>query len=118
MNSKKHRVGVDENYLVKRRLKVIEPDLLPMLSAVEEIESIIGIDSASFDEESHSLAVAYDASRICLDCIDEILEKHGVTIDPGWWNHFKEEYYRFVDKNVKDNSSHEPFSCHKVPPHK
>ena len=33
-------------------------------------------------------------------------------------NQFKEDYYRFVDENVKANAKHVPFSCHKVPPHK
>lgn len=115
---KEHRLGVEESSLVKRRLKVEAPNKSEMALAIKEIDAIYGMDEVSFDEVSNQLCVAYDASRICLDCVEEILEKNKVKVYQGWWNHFKEECYRFVDQNIKDNAKHEPFSCHKVPPHK
>jgi hypothetical protein len=115
---REHRLGVDEVNLVKRNLRVIEPDSETISLAVKEIDEIYGLDAVSFDRVHHVLYVAYDATRICLDCVEEVLEKNRIEIDSGWWMHFKEEYYRFVDENIKDNANHEPFSCHKVPPHK
>jgi len=49
--------------------------------------------------------------------VEEILTKHGIQPRHDWWTHFKEEYYRFVDQNVKDNAQHEPWSCHRTPNH-
>ena len=115
---KEHRLGVEEVNLVKRNLRVVEPDEQSMLHAVEDIDKIYGLDEVSFDDNHQVLHVAYDASRICLDCVEEVLDQYKIEIDSGWWMHFKEEYYRFVDENIKDNAKHEPFSCHKVPPHK
>ncbi|WP_176475863.1 hypothetical protein [Halomonas salipaludis] len=51
-------------------------------------------------------------SRLCLDCVEDILDKYAVEISRGWWNRFKEEHYRFVDQNIKDNAKKEPWSCH------
>jgi hypothetical protein len=113
-----HRLGVEENSLVKRRLRVIAPNEIEMALAIAEIDGIYGLDEVSFDDVSSQLYVAYDASRICLDCIEDVLDKYEVKIYQGWWNHFKEEYYQFVDQNIKDNAKHVPHSCHKVPPHK
>ena len=118
MANKDHRLGVDEVNLVKRRLRVIEPNEEAMAQAVEEIDAIYGMDEVVYDAEAHELYVAYDASRICLNCVEEILKAERVAIDQGWWNRFKEEYYKFIDQNVKENAKHEPFSCHKIPPHK
>jgi hypothetical protein len=117
MSKQEHRLGVEEVNLVKRRLKVIEPNERAITIAVNEIDDIYGLDRVSFDSASHQLYVAYDASKICLDCIEEVLNEHQIRVDQGWWNQFKEDYYRFVDENVKANAKHVPFSCHKVPPH-
>ena len=56
--------------------------------------------------------MAYDASRLCIDHIETILARHAIEISNSWWNRFKEGHYRFVDQNIKDNASKEPWSCH------
>jgi hypothetical protein len=56
--------------------------------------------------------MAYDASRLCIDHIEAILARHAIEISHGWWTRFKEDHYRFVDQNIKDNASKEPWSCH------
>jgi len=115
---KEHRLGVDEINLVKRRLKLVTPNRASAASAVAEIDEIYGLDDVSYEEESSQLSLAYDASRTCIQCIEDILVKYDVRIADGWWNHFKEEYYQFVDQNIQDNVKHKPFSCHKLPAHK
>jgi hypothetical protein len=118
MSKKEHRLGVDEVNLVVRHLKLLDSDESSIASAIAEIDEVYGLDGVSFDEDSNLLNLAYDASRTCIECIEEILEKYGIEISHDWWTTFKEGYYRYVDQNVKDNAKHEPFSCHKIPPHK
>lgn len=111
-----HRLGVSEVNLVVRHLKLEPLKQTKLQEAIAEIDKIYGLDAISFDEKSHVLNLAYDASRICLDGIEEVLKQHDVEVGHDWWTHFKEGYYKFVDQNVKDNASHEPWSCHKRPP--
>tara|TARA_B100000745_G_scaffold300562_1_gene255302 strand:- start:5477 stop:5848 length:372 start_codon:yes stop_codon:yes gene_type:complete len=112
MSNPEHRLGVSDVNLVVRHLKLEPADDDRIQKAVAEIDEIYGLDAVSFDERSHVLNVAYDATRICIDCIEEVLTKYEIEISHDWWTRFKEGYYRFVDQNVKDNASSEPWSCH------
>ena len=116
MSSKEHRLGVSAVNLVVRHLKLETAAQGVMAAALGEIDQIYGFDGVSFDEKSCVLNLAYDGSRVSIDGVEEMLSKHGISVSHGWWTHFKEGYYRFVDENVKDNARHEPLSCHKVPP--
>ena len=118
MSNKEHRLGVSEVNLVDRHLMVHKTGEVRILEAIAEINEIYGLDEVSFDERTLVLNLAYDASKVCIDRIEEVLEKHNIEISHDWWTHFKAGYYRYVDENLMDNASHEPFSCHKVPPHK
>lgn len=109
---REHRLGVSRITLVNRHLKLDCSDFNAVHAAVVDIDELYGIDSVSFDDKKRLLHLAYDASRLCLDCIEEILEKYAVEISHDWWNRFKEEHYRFVDQNIKDNAKKEPWSCH------
>ena len=116
MSNKEHRLGVSEINLVTRHLKLEPNDEVSIRAAVADIDQLYGLDSVTFDEKKWRLDLAYDASRVCLDCVEDILKKHAVEISHDWWTRFKEEHYRFVDQNVKDNANHEPWSCHQSPP--
>jgi hypothetical protein len=113
MKKKEHRPGVSEVNLVKRHLKLEKAPLAKIQSAVEEIDKLFGMDSIFFDEKSRVLNMAYDATLLCIDGLEEVLKKHDVELDHGWWTHFKEGQYRTVDQNVKDNAKRDPWSCHK-----
>ncbi len=113
MKKKEHRLGVSEVNLVVRHLKLERAPPEKIQAVVEEIDKLFGMDSVSCDEKSQVLNMAYDASKLCIDGIEEILKKHDVDLNHGWWTHFKEEHYRFVDRNVKDNAKRDPWSCHK-----
>lgn len=119
MTHHEHRVGVSEVNLVTRHLGLEEPvDADKLESAMGEIDKLFGLDEVAFVEESARLDFSYDASRLCIQCVEDILDKYDIKIKQDWWTRFKEDYYRFVDQNVKDNAKHEPWSCHLAPKHK
>lgn len=118
MKHKENRLGVSEINRVTRHLVLVTPiNTTQLNAAIAEIDQLYGLDDVTFDEKSARLDFSYDASRLCIDCVEEVLEKHSIYPKHGWWTHFKEEYYRFVDQNVKDNAQHEPWSCHQTPRH-
>ena len=112
MNQTKHRLGVSEATLVRRKLKLDLPGKSAAEAAVSEIDQIFGMDAVSFDPRTSVLSVAYDATRTCLECVEEVLARHGITVNSGWWMRLKQNFYHFTDDNVKENANHEPWSCH------
>lgn len=116
MSKKDHRLGVSEINLVVRHLKLEPVDQTKLEAAITEVDQLYGLDAISFDEKNHVLNLAYDASRISLDGIEEVLKNYDVEVSHGWWTGFKEGYYKFVDENVKENAGHQPWSCHNPPP--
>lgn len=113
MSDQKHRLGVSEVNLVVRHLKLENVSDETMANIVEEIDKLYGLDSVTYEEKPQILHLAYDASRLNIDGFEELLHQHGVEVSHDWWTRFKEGYYRFVDQNVADNKTHEPWSCHK-----
>ncbi|TMP50758.1 MULTISPECIES: hypothetical protein [unclassified Pseudoalteromonas] len=111
-----HRVGVRENNLVVRNLKLSNVTSENIDALIEEIDQMFGLDEVSFNRKEEEIHLAYDAVNLDLDGIEEVIRKHGVDIHDDWWTHTKESYYKFCDQNVKDNFKHEPWSCHKTPP--
>lgn len=112
MSDRNHRLGVSEASLVTRKLKV-EPETAACISAaVTEIDSMYGVDNVFYDPKHKKIALAYDARRLSIEDIEEVMVRHGVDISSGRWNRVKEDYYRFVDQNVKDNAKQKPWSCH------
>jgi len=116
MKKQAHRLGVTEVDLVVRHLKLESFEEKLLQQALTQIDQLYGIDDVSFDKSSAVLNLAYDASRINIDQIEKLLVEHQITISHDWWTQFKEGYYRFVDKNIKDNANHQPTCCNKVPP--
>ncbi len=114
-NKKQHKVGLREGSLMVRHLRLVGEVENNQQSIVQEIEQLFGVDSVSIDTSESLLNVAYDATKRQLDEVEEIVRKYECDIASDWWTHFKEGYYKFVDQNVKDNASHEPWSCHKPP---
>lgn len=116
ISKQKHRVGVKENSLVIRHLRLEGDVNKNHLLIVDEIDQLIGVDSVSINLSESLLKVGYDATKRQLVEIKNIVSKHQCRIAHDWWMHFKESHYNFVDKNVLDNANHEPWSCHRVPP--
>ena len=116
MSKHQHRPGVSEASLVKRYLKLLNLDKVNPNILVADLDQVCGIDHVSLDIELSMIQLEYDASQCQLGELESIMQDHGVEVDPGWWNKFKEEYYHFVDQNGKDNAQHTPLSCHHAPP--
>ncbi len=112
MSKNEHRLGVSEVNLVTRKLKLEPCDQDELRVAMDEIDGLYGLERVTYDTEKHKLSMAYDATRLCIDHIEAILAWHAIEISHGWWTRFKEDHYRFVDQNIKDNASKEPWSCH------
>nr|WP_299246503.1 cation transporter [uncultured Halomonas sp.] len=106
------RHGVSEAVLVIQDLKPESCDQRTLEDALQEIDHLYSLDSVVFDEKKRMLRLAYDALRICIECGEKILTRHSISISQGWWNRFKKDHYRFVDQNIKDNATKEPWSCH------
>ncbi len=116
MSDMDHRPGVQEAYLVKRHLKLDNLDAAKAMAIAQEIDQLVGVDSVALDSSSRRLDVAYDASHLRIEQVEDIVRKHGTELDHGWWSNFKEGWYRFSDQNVRDNILHEPWSSTKLPP--
>jgi hypothetical protein len=110
---KEHRLGVSETNLVERHLKVEKASDEQVCSVVEEIDQLYGIDEVSFDPEHKVFILEYDATRLCIDSLEQVIKEHGIELSHDWWSRFKEDYYQFVDQNIHDNLTHKPWSCHK-----
>jgi len=110
-----HRVGVRENNLVVRNLRLSKVTNENIDALTAEIDQMLGLDEVSFDRKKQTIHLAYDAVNLNLDGIENVIRKHGADIHDDWWTHTKEEYYKFVDQNMKDNANHVPWSCHKTP---
>lgn len=120
MHSKQqHKFGVNEGSLMIRNLRLEGSVQNNHQLIVQEIDQLLGVDAVSINASESLLYVAYvayDATTRQLDEIEEIIREYECDIAHDWWTHFKESYYKCVDQNVKDNASHEPWSCHKRPP--
>ena len=93
MSQNKHRLGVTEVNLVVRHLK-LEPIMTAKVNAaINEVDQLYGVDGVSFNEKAQVLNLAYDASRLCIDDIEEVLKKYDIEISHDWWTHFKAVSY-------------------------
>jgi hypothetical protein len=116
MNNLEHRVGVTEVNLVIRKLQLKGLTEFNRAKIISEIDEAVGIENVTLDIKDGLLHVAYDVTHINLDAIKLVVVEHGAELSGGWWSHFKEGYYKFVDQNMKDNIKHKPSCCSRPPP--
>lgn len=118
MSNVHHRPGVREEFLVKRQLKLQTLDEARADVIAEEVDGLTGVDSTELNASTGRLDIAYDATHLDLEQVYEILRKHDSGLERGWWNRFKDKWYRFTDQNIRDNARHIPNCCSKPPPGK
>lgn len=116
MSDLDHRVGVREQNLVVRNLKLSGVTEKNCDDLIKEVDQLFGIDEVSYNIKKGEIHLIYDAASINLEGIEDVIRKHGADVHDDWWTNTKESYYKFVDQNVKDNAEHKPWSCHRVPP--
>lgn len=116
MKQSRHRAGVNEGALVRRRIRLSALRRESVGALHGAIDRLPGIDSVAI-EEGHEpvLAVSYDASKRSLTELEGIVGEHGGRIAGDWWTRLKLRWYRFTDTNVRDNARHVPHCCNKPP---
>ncbi|QFU22775.1 cation transporter [Shewanella eurypsychrophilus] len=115
MSDLDHRGGVKEVNLVVRHLKLEGITAKNKQVILDKIDRIIGIDSVSFDEDTATLNLAYDATHCDLDLFQQLIQEEGADLSHSMWTRVKEGYYKYVDQNVKDNSEHDPYCNNALP---
>lgn len=115
MNDLAHRFGVKEENLVVRHLKLEGITQANKDEILDRIDHVIGIDSVSFDEESATLILAYDATHCDLALFQQLIQEQGADLSHTMWTRVKEGYYKYVDQNVKDNAEHDPYCNNALP---
>ncbi|WP_025563292.1 hypothetical protein [Psychromonas sp. SP041] len=115
MNNFNHRVGVNEENIVNRKLQLTGVNEQNYSFIYAEINKTFGVDRISIDLLSNKLDISYDATHINLITIENILSVHDISVTKNWWNRTKESYYKFVDQNIMEQKDHKEVCCHKPP---
>lgn len=104
--------GVRQPYLVRRRLKLKgEGDCQALVAVLAEE---LGVQEARCEGER--LWLAYDAVNFQLERLAELLIPWDLALADKGWAGLRLGYYRFLDQNIRDNATHEPWCCHRLPP--
>lgn len=110
----KHRPNVDEGFLTKHELKLVNLTSENAKRIHAEIDALLGVDGVWIDVKKSTIKIAYEASHHRnIDEMAEIIRKHGADVSTGWWNQLKLGWHRQIDHNIHDNAQHKPLSCHK-----
>ena len=110
------KVGINEAFLVKRRLKLTGLAQQGVELAKLEVESIRGVDVVDLSAKGGRLSVSDDASVTSISAILDILQSHDIKPASDWWNRLKLSWDKQIDENVRDNAKHVPHCCSKPPP--
>ena len=108
----KHPPSVNENYLVKRSLKLEGNSDIPWDQIESEIDQRMGIDDVHLDKAGLSITISYDASFKSLEDIEKALDQNFLKTASDWCTGFKLSWYEYTDDNLKESARHEPWSCH------
>lgn len=106
-DSSNHAPETQEANLVVRHLKLEGIDDSNQRAMLNEIETTYGVDSASYEEPSATLHIAYNAMECRLAGLERIIMKHGGDVSHDWETTFKKGYYRFIDSNIRDHAVNE-----------
>ncbi len=118
MSDEHHAPEVHEAFLMTRHLKLEDLDADRASAIAQEVGQLLGVDSVVLDSATRRLDIAYDASLLGIEQVEDIIRRHGSDLDHGWWTRFKESWYRFTDQNAKENARHEPGHYSKKSPRK
>ena len=110
-----YRPGVNEIFLLSRHLRLEGLNSGKSELIVSTIDNMPGINEVSIDEDRGILNLSYDASRVDIDQIEEIIKQTGNSISHDWWTQLKKSWYRFTDSNSQSNASQQPGCCSKPP---
>lgn len=106
-------VPIAAGFVLQRRLllDVGNADLTRLLVSIRELPGMLSAVVTAHER----LVVKYDASRIQIDQILELLARSGISIGGGFWQRHCLRWYRFVDHNTADNAQSSSHCCNKPP---
>ncbi|WP_115720116.1 cation transporter [Gallaecimonas mangrovi] len=107
------RPGVREAYLVRRKL-ILTGNLAAAENCAKAVDQLAGVNSVVL--AGNRLTLAYDATAVNLDALESEIQNHGLEVKHKGMAGMRLGYYRFVDQNIRDNATHEPWCCHRLPP--
>ena len=116
MSNRTYRDGVNPGYVVTFKIRYQCLDQTSIAPALAKLDALLGMQQLTLLEKQSALVLKYDASKIDLDQILEMLSTFNITPKSGWWASRKLSHYRFINQNVRDNSKHVPVCCSKPPP--
>jgi hypothetical protein len=102
-------------YVLNRHLKLSNIDDAKISAIIKDIDAVFGVDAVSFEHQTQTLHIGYDATHCELDGLENIVKINGAEISHDWWTKFREGYYQFVDENIRESAKHKPWSCHASP---
>jgi len=110
-----HREGINPGFLAKHELSLcgLNEDNAKLI--ITELDSLPCMDRVELNHSKQTLKLAYDASHHSIDEMIAVVEKHGASIKDSWWSRTKLGWQRQTDENIKDNATHEPHCCNKMP---
>ena len=107
-----HNPGVNQEFLVTRRLNLIG-SLAGNFDLIEsELNALIGVNSAVLDLSTGVLRIAYDASKRQLVELEAVIVAQGGQLSDERWQRYKQRWYCYFDQNIKSNAARDPRCCH------
>jgi hypothetical protein len=100
---------------VERRIPLGAVAVASLQEAVQQLRAMESVSDAQVDKQGR-LRVAYDASRIGMREIEEMLDHLGIALAGGFWSRQKLAWYRFLDENAKANAHAGSGACCNRPP--
>ncbi len=102
---------------VRRHLKI--PSLqhkADTLSVIAVVDTLPGVRQAEVDLSHYRLKLLYDSSQVDFQRVKTDLEASGYPTAADRWSRLREQWYRFVDSNMRENSHAPPPVCCSKPP--
>ncbi|WP_432695957.1 hypothetical protein ACQUQP_15630 [Marinobacterium sp. YM272] len=110
--SKQTEQPLNVEFILKRRLKLtglsVDPEIVQA-----RLTELSGIAAVKWREQR--LELRYDASRLQLDQVLEVLAGFGISPHRGRLERLRLNWYRMTDRNTWDSSRHVPHCCNKSP---
>lgn len=100
---------------VNRRIAVASGSPEQLHQAIQRLREMAPVIDVELDRQNR-LHVVYDASRLGMREIESLLGNSGITSGNGLWSNLKQEWYRFLDDNARDNARSGGGACCNRPP--
>jgi len=100
---------------VSRRIAVASGSPEQLRQAIQRLRAMAPVVDVELDRQNR-LRVAYDASRLGMREIESLLDRLGIMPRHGFWSSLKQEWYRFLDDNARDNARSGGGACCNRPP--